>query len=271
MPLAKRIIPCLDMTEGRVVKGIKFVDIKDAGDPPTFAAEYDKQGADELVFLDITASSDKRDILVDVVKRTAEQVFIPFSVGGGIRTIKDIRQILTAGADKISMNTAAVKNPQVVKEGAEIFGSQCIIIAVDAKRVLVTEENYPEDKIVINTPEGNFWWEVYIYGGRTGTSIDALKWIKQVEELGAGEILLTSMDRDGTKDGYDNYLNKAVTDRIKIPLIASGGCGTLEHVYDAFKVGNASAALAASIFHYNEYTCQEVKNYLRKRNILVRN
>ena len=271
MPLAKRIVPCLDMTEGRVVKGIQFVNIRDAGDPPTLAAEYDKQGADELVFLDITASSDKRDILVDVVRRTAQQVFIPFSVGGGIRTVKDIRQMLNAGADKISMNTAAVKNPQVVKEGSEIFGSQCIIVAVDAKRVAVSDDIYPEDKIVIKTPEGNFWWEVYVYGGRKGTGIDALKWIKQVEELGAGEILLTSMDRDGTKDGYDNYLNKAVTDRIKIPLIASGGCGTLEHIYDAFKLGNASAALAASIFHYKEYTCKQVKDYLRKRNVLIRN
>ncbi len=270
MPLAKRIVPCLDMTEGRVVKGIQFVNIRDAGDPPTLAAEYDKQGADELVFLDITASSDKRDILLDVVRRTAQQVFIPFSVCGGIRTIKDIRQILSAGADKISMNTAAVKNPQVVKEGADMFGRQCIIVAVDAKRVPVSESNYPENKSVIQTPEGSFWWEVYIYGGRKGTGIDALKWIKEVEELGAGEILLTSMDRDGTKDGYDNYLNKAVTDRIKIPLIASGGCGTLEHIYDAFKEGNASAALAASIFHYKEYTCGDVKEYLKKRNILIR-
>ena len=271
MPLAKPIVPCLDMTEGREVKGIQFVNIRDAGDPPTLATEDDSRGADELVFLDITASSDKRDILVDVVRRTAQQVFIPFSVGGGIRNVKDIRQMLNAGADKISMNTAAVKSPPVVKEGAEIFGSQCIIVAVDAKRVPVSEANYPEDKVVIKTPEGDFWWEVYIYGGRKGTGIDALKWIKQVEELGAGEILLTSMDRDGTKDGYDNFLNKAVTDRIKIPLIASGGCGTLDHIYDAFKLGNASAALAASIFHYKEYTCQDVKDYLKEKNILTRN
>lgn len=270
MPLAKRIIPCLDMTEGRVVKGIKFVNIRDAGDPPVLAAMYDRQGADELTFLDITASSDKRDILLDVVRRTSEQVFIPFTVGGGIRTIKDIRTILSAGADKISINTAAVLNPEIVKTSSEIFGSQCIVVAIDAKRVLVSSEDPPEDKIVVQTPEGPCWWEIYIYGGRKATGKDAVKWAQTVEELGAGEILLTSMERDGTKLGFEIPLNRAVADRINIPVIASGGGGTLEHFVDAFREGKASAALAASIFHYGEHTCDDIKVYLKQNGVKVR-
>ncbi|MHA1144153.1 MAG: imidazole glycerol phosphate synthase subunit HisF [Candidatus Helarchaeota archaeon] len=270
MPLARRIIPCLDMTEGKVVKGIKFVNIREAGDPPELAAQYDKQGADELTFLDITASSDKRDILLDVVHRTAEQVFIPFTVGGGIRTVEDVRTILLAGADKIAINTAAVKNHALIKESSEIFGRQCIVVAIDAKRVYVTPDDVPKDKIIIETPDGLCWWEVYIYGGRKGTGKDALKWAKQVEELGAGEILLTSMDRDGTKIGFDIPLNRAVSESVRIPVIASGGVGNLEHFLEVFKETSVSAALAASIFHYGEYTCEDVKKYLKKNNILVR-
>ncbi|MHA1249959.1 MAG: imidazole glycerol phosphate synthase subunit HisF [Candidatus Helarchaeota archaeon] len=264
MPLAKRIIPCLDMTNGRVVKGIKFVNIRDAGD-----MLYDEQNADEIVFLDITASSDKREILLNVVKRTAENLSIPFTVGGGLRTLKDIRMVLSSGADKISINTAAVKNPKLIQDSSEMFGSQCIVLAIDAKRRSPTEEDY-EDKIIIDTPEGKFWWEVVIYGGRKPTGIDAIKWAIEGEERGAGEILLTSMDRDGTKNDFDIPLTKAISSRVKIPIIASGGAGTLEHIYNAFKYGGASAALAASIFHYKEYTVQEVKEYLRKKGIIVR-
>ena len=270
MPLAKRIIPCLDMMEGKVVKGIQFKDLQFAGDPPERAALYDRQGADEIIFLDITASSDKREILLDVVYRTAGQVFIPFTVGGGIRTVQDMRTILMAGADKVALNTAAVLNPEIIKKGAEKFGSQCIVVAIDAKRVPVSTEVIPDNKNVIQTPEGFCWWEVYTYGGRKGMNIDALAWAKKAEELGAGEILLTSMDRDGTKKGFDNELNKAASDLIKIPIIASGGVGTLEHFLDAFQKGNASAALAASIFHYNEYTCEDIKLYLKKNNVRVR-
>ncbi|MHA1230148.1 MAG: imidazole glycerol phosphate synthase subunit HisF [Candidatus Helarchaeota archaeon] len=269
MPLAKRIIPCLDMTNGRVVKGIKFVNIRDAGDPVELAMLYDEQNADEIVFLDITASSDKREILLNVVKRTAENLSIPFTVGGGLRTLKDIRMVLSSGADKISINTAAVKNPKLIQDSSEMFGSQCIVLAIDAKRRSPTEEDY-EDKIIIDTPEGKFWWEVVIYGGRKPTGIDAIKWAIEGEERGAGEILLTSMDRDGTKNDFDIPLTKAISSRVKIPIIASGGAGTLEHIYNAFKYGGASAALAASIFHYKEYTVQEVKEYLRKKGIIVR-
>ncbi|GAB6098122.1 imidazole glycerol phosphate synthase subunit HisF [Halanaerocella petrolearia] len=249
--LAKRIIPCLDVDQGRVVKGVNFVDIKDAGDPVELAALYDKMGADELVFLDITASSDKREIILDLVRQTAEEVFIPFTIGGGIRTTDDMRELLKAGADKVSINSAAVKNPEVIKEGAKKFGSQCIVVAIDAKQ------------------KGDSW-EVYIHGGRKATGLDAIDWAKKAEELGAGEILLTSMDSDGTKDGYDLDLTKAISQAVDIPVIASGGAGNLEHIAEAFTKGEADAALAASIFHFKEYTIQEVKEYLQQKEVHVR-
>jgi cyclase len=264
--LAKRIIPCLDMTGGRVVKGIKFKNLKDAGDPPELGELYSKQGADELVFLDVTASSDKREILIDVVKRTADRVFIPFTVGGGIRDLDDIRQVLCAGADKVSINTSAVENPELISQAAQRFGSQCIVCAIDAKRVY----GNPSDKIVVDTPEGKCWWEVYTYGGRKPTGIDAIKWAIEVEKKGAGEILLTSMDRDGTKLGYDLPLTRKMSETVNIPIIASGGCGTIEHIYDVLTKGKADAALAASIFHYGIYSIGEVKKYLADRNIPVR-
>lgn len=258
--LAKRIIPCLDVMEGRVVKGINFLELRDAGDPVENAIEYDKQGADELVFLDITASHEKRDIIIDVVRRTAENIFMPFTVGGGVRTIDDVRNLLNAGADKVSVNTAAVKNPLFVTEAAERFGSQCIVVAVDAKRV--ENPDFTEFK--------GFNWEIFIHGGRTPTGIDALEWGIKMEKLGAGEILLTSMDRDGTKIGYDLELTEFFSKNLKIPVIASGGVGNLEHILDAFKIADASAALAASIFHYREYTIEETKKYLRKNGVNVR-
>jgi cyclase len=264
--LAKRIIPCLDMTGGRVVKGVKFKNLRDAGDPPELGELYSRQGADELVFLDVTASSDKREILIDVVKRTADRVFIPFTVGGGIRSIEDIRRILCAGADKVAINTSAVEKPELIRMAAQKFGSQCIVCAIDAKRVY---EKAP-DKIVVETPEGRCWWEVYTYGGRRPTGIDAVKWAMQVEKKGAGEILLTSMDCDGTKKGYDVILTRTVCEKVNIPVIASGGAGTLEHIYDVLTEGKADAALAASIFHYGIYSIEEVKKYLAKRNVLVR-
>jgi imidazole glycerol-phosphate synthase subunit HisF len=249
--LAKRIIPCMDVDKGRVVKGIKFVNIKDAGDPVELAKEYNRQGADELVFLDITASHEKRDIMKEVVKDVAKQVFIPFTVGGGIRTIADMREILNAGADKVSVNTAAVKNPKLISEGAKKFGSQCIVLAIDAKR-------------------NRNSWEVYVHGGRTPTGIDAVEWAKKGRELGAGEILLTSMDTDGTKEGFDIELTRTISNAVNIPIIASGGVGTLEHFYDAFTEGKADAGLAASIFHYGEYTIDDVKKYLAKKGVCVR-
>jgi imidazole glycerol-phosphate synthase subunit HisF len=249
--LAKRIIPCLDVTEGRVVKGTNFVNLKDAGDPVELAEIYDKEGADELVFLDITASSDKRYIMLDVVKKTAEKIYIPFTVGGGINDVETMRKLLAAGADKVSINTAAVKDPKLVTKGAEKFGSQCIVVAIDAKRV---GENY----------------EVYTHGGRTPTGIDAVKWAKQVESLGAGEILLTSMDRDGTKIGYELELTRAVADAVEIPVIASGGAGNSEQIYEAFIKGEADAALLASLLHYKELTIKEIKDYLANKGITVR-
>lgn len=251
--LAKRIIPCLDVTGGRVVKGTNFVNLRDAGDPVELAAVYDREGADELVFLDITASSDGRATMLDVVRRTAEEVFIPFTVGGGIRTLEDIRVMLAAGADKVSVNTAAVQNPELISEGAGKFGSQCIVLAVDARR----------------TGESGKW-EVYIHGGRTPTGIDALEWIKKGEELGAGEILLTSMDRDGTKEGFDLELTRAVSELVNIPVIASGGVGNLQHIADGFIDGKADAALAASIFHFGEYSIRECKEYCRDRGVVMR-
>jgi cyclase len=255
--LAKRIIPCLDVDRGRVVKGINFLNLRDAGDPVEQAKAYDQEHADELVFLDITASSDRRQIVLDMVKRVAEEVFIPFTVGGGIRTIEDIREIVASGADKVSINSMAVRNPDVINEGAKRFGSQCIVVAIDPKL-------RPD-----STPD-HTRWEVYIDGGRTPTGLDAIDWAKEVEERGAGEILLTSMDRDGTKDGYNIPLTRAVAEAIEIPVIASGGCGTLEHMYEALIEGKASAVLAASIFHFREYSIQEVKDYLSRRGVVVR-
>jgi imidazole glycerol-phosphate synthase subunit HisF len=252
--LAKRIIPCLDVDRGRVVKGISFVNLIDAGDPVEQGARYDREGADELVFLDITASSDRREIVAEMVRRVADTVFIPFTVGGGIRTVDDIRHILKAGADKISVNTAAVQNPQLIREGAERFGAQCIVVAIDAKR---RAGDRPA-------------WEVYLHGGRTPTGMDAIEWAQQAASLGAGEILLTSMDCDGHRDGYDLALTRAVAEAVNIPVIASGGAGTLEHLYEALTEGKASAVLAASIFHFGQFTIGAAKDYLRARGILMR-
>ena len=253
--LTKRIIPCLDVMAGRVVKGVKFVNLRDAGDPVECAIEYDRQGADELTFLDITASYEEREIILEVVARTAEEVFMPLTVGGGIRTLEDIRKLLKAGADKVSINTAAVQNPDFVRQSAERFGSQCIVVAIDAKRVPGSDP---------------LKFEVYTHGGRNPTGIDAIEWAKRVEELGAGEILLTSMDRDGTKLGFDLELTRQVSRAVSIPVIASGGVGTLEHIYEGLTIGEASAALAASIFHYGEYTIRECKEYLAQRGVPVR-
>ncbi|EGW36727.1 imidazole glycerol phosphate synthase subunit HisF [Desulfosporosinus sp. OT] len=250
--LSKRIIPCLDVHDGRVVKGTNFVQLRDAGDPVELAALYDREGADELIFLDITASSDKRETMVDVVRRTAEQVFIPFTIGGGLRTIEDIRRMLRAGADKIALNTSAVQNPQLIQEGAHAFGSQCIVVAIDAR----------------STAPGK--WEVYIHGGRTATGKDVLEWAEEAESLGAGEILLTSMDRDGTKAGYELELTRAVSRAVSLPVIASGGVGTLQHLAEGLTLGEADAVLAASIFHYKEYSIEEAKRYLAEQGILVR-
>ena len=248
----------MDVDKGRVVKGINYVNLRDAGDPVEQARFYDAEGADELVFLDITASSDFRDIVLDMVKRTAEQVFIPFTVGGGIRTVEDIRQILRAGADKVSINTAAVKTPDIVNQGAERFGNQCIVVAIDPKR----SKTVP--------PGDRGYFEVHIHGGRTPTGIDAVEFAREVEQRGAGEIMLTSMDRDGTRDGYDIELLRAVTSAVNIPVIASGGVGNPEHIYEALTSGGASAALAASIFHYREYSVRQTKEYLAERGVIVR-
>lgn len=248
----KRIIPCLDVKDGRVVKGTNFIGLRDAGDPVELASVYDCEIADELVFLDITASAEERDTMVDVVKRTAAQVFIPFTVGGGIRTLSDIRTMLKAGADKMSLNTAAVKNPNILAEGAKRFGRQCIVLAVDARQA------------------GPGKWEVYVNGGRTPTGIDVLEWIKEGTALGAGEILLTSMDRDGTKDGYDIPLTRAVSEAVDVPVIASGGAGELAHFYEVLTDGKADAVLAASVFHYGQFTVRQVKDYLRSRGVEVR-
>ena len=254
MPLAKRIIPCLDVDDGRVVKGINFVDIRDAGDPVEQARTYDAAGADELVFLDITATHEGRDIMHDVVRRTADQVFIPLTVGGGLRSVDDMRAMLHAGADKVAINSAAVKDPTLIERGSDAFGDQCIVVAIDAKRV----RNDP--------PE----WEVFVHGGRKSTGRDAVAWAEEAAERGAGEILLTSMDRDGTKSGYDLELLRAITDRVHIPVIASGGAGTLEHLRDGLVQGGASAVLAASIFHFGEYTVEEAKTYLRNADLPIR-
>jgi len=270
MPLAKRIIPCLDVTNGRVVKGTKFINLRDAGDAVELGAFYDQQGADELVFLDITASSDKRKILIDLVERTGEQVFIPFTVGGGLRTAKDIKEILRAGADKISLNTAAVLNSEIISKGAKTFGSQCIVTAIDAKRVYVESPNKAKEHVVAEIDDKCCWWEVYIHGGRTPTGKDAILWGEKATRLGSGEILLTSMDKDGTRDGYDLELTRAFSERLDVPIIASGGAGEPKHIIDVFKIGKADAALAASIFHYNEYPIEVVKKECKKVGIPMR-
>jgi cyclase len=251
MSLAKRIIPCLDVDDGRVVKGVNFVDIRDAGDPVKQARFYDEAGADELVFLDITATHEGRDIMHDVVRRTADQVFIPLTVGGGLRSVDDMRAMLHAGADKVAINSAAVKNPDVITEGAAAFGAQCIVVAIDAKRV----------------DDG---WEVFVHGGRKPTGIDAVAWAQEAEARGAGELLVTSMDRDGTKDGYDLELLRAISRRVSIPVIASGGAGNLEHLRDALIDGEADAVLAASIFHFREYAVDEAKRFLHAAGLPVR-
>jgi len=248
----KRIIPCLDVKDGRVVKGTNFVGLRDAGDPVELASIYDKEGADELVFLDITASNEERNTMVQVASSCASQVFIPFTVGGGIRSTQDMRKMLKAGADKVSLNTAAIKNPELIHQGAEKFGSQCIVLAVDARK------------------SGENTWEVFINGGRTPTGLDCIEWIKQAVSLGAGEILLTSMDKDGTKDGYDIALTRAVSEAVNVPVIASGGAGELEHFYEVLTAGKADAVLAASVFHYGQFTVRQVKEYLKSRGVEVR-
>ena len=250
--ISKRIIPCLDVNMGRVVKGVSFLNLRDAGDPVELAEFYDREGADEVVFLDITASHERRRTVIELASRTAEKVFIPYTIGGGISTIEDIREILRKGADKISINTSAVKNPSLVRESSEVFGCQCIVVAIDAKS------------------RNGRSWEVYIHGGRTPTGLDAVKWAGEAEKLGAGEILLTSMDRDGTKDGYDLELTKAVVKAVNIPVIASGGAGRLEHLRDVFIYSGADAALVASIFHYGQHSVKEAKEYLRSQDIEVR-
>jgi len=269
--LTKRIIPCLDIKDGRVVKGVKFLGLRDAGDPVEVARVYDQQGADELVFLDITASFENRKTLVELVEAIAKNIFMPFTVGGGIRDITDIRDLLNAGADKVSINTAAVKLPDLIAESALKFGSQCIVVAIDAKSVQSSEFRVQskEPRTMNNEPRSKTW-EVYINGGRTPTELDALEWAKQAANLGAGELLLTSMDYDGTKDGYDIGLTKQITELVNIPVIASGGAGKLEHFYDVFARAGADAALAASIFHYQEYCVKEVKDYLEGKGVPVR-
>jgi cyclase len=302
--LSKRIIPCLDVKDGRVVKGVSFVNLRDAGDPVENAKFYDEQGADELIFLDITASHEKRNIILEVVRKTAEDVFMPLTVGGGIRTLDDIRELLNAGCDKVSINTTAVKDPYFIRKAAERFGSQCIVIAVDAKRVTgdvsdATGEDWFEDsflkEVCLKAPmqnpagsplqgekiddasplsamkdTGGLQWAISTHGGRQMKLIDAVSWAKKMEEFGAGEIMLTSMDKDGTKDGYDIELTRAISEAVNIPVIASGGAGNLEHLYEAFEYGKADAVLAASIFHYREYSIREAKEYLESRGVRVR-
>ncbi len=265
--LTKRVIPCLDVTAGRVVKGISFVELIDAGDPVELAATYDREGADELVFLDITASSDAREIMIDVVERVSDEVFIPFTVGGGLRNVEDMRQILEAGADKVSLNTAAVINPKIVSEGAAKFGNQCIVTAIDAKRV-ESEIKSVDDGLLSLDP--NSRWEVFTHGGRKPTGIDALKWAREIVRLGSGEILLTSMDCDGHQNGYDIELTRAVSDAVNVPVIASGGAGNFDHFFDVIVDGKADAVLAASLFHYGVYSIQQVKKYLDGKGIPVR-
>ncbi len=254
MGCAKRIIPCLDVTNGRVVKGVNFLELRDAGDPVEIAQRYNEQGADELTFLDITASSDDRDLILHIIERVAEKVFIPLTVGGGVRKVEDVRRLLNAGADKVSINTTAVLNPQVVEDAASRYGSQCIVVAIDAKKV----DNQP------------FEWEVFTHGGRNPTGLDAVEWARKMVGLGAGELLVTSMDRDGTKIGFNNPLNKAISDAVAVPLIASGGVGNLQHLVEGVTLGGADAVLAASIFHYGEFTVQQAKDYMRQHGLEIR-
>ena len=267
--LTKRIIPCLDVDAGRVVKGVSFVELRDAGDPAELAAFYDQQGGDELVFLDITASSDSRDTMVDVVQRVSEQVFIPLTVGGGIRTVEGVRRMLKAGADKVGMNTAAVTDPQLVKDSAAAFGNQCIVVAVDAKRVSNPEGEPTPESADLALDDGSRW-QVYTRGGRTPTGIDAVKWATRAVELGAGEILLTSMDEDGQLSGYDLALTRTISEAVPVPVIASGGAGELEHFYEALDQGKADAVLAASIFHFGTFTIDQAKDYLKGKGVPVR-
>ena len=255
MPLAKRIIPCLDVTAGRVVKGVQFVELRDAGDPVEIARRYDEQGADELTFLDITASSDERDLILHIIEEVAAQVFIPLTVGGGVRTPDDVRRLLNAGADKVSINTSAVSNPQLVQDAADRFGSQCIVVAIDAKQTVWGAQ-----------PK----WEIFTHGGRRATGLDAVEWARKMAALGAGELLLTSMDRDGAKIGFDLNLTRAIADAVNIPVIASGGVGTLQHLVDGVQIGGADAVLAASIFHYGEFSVEQAKVYMKERGIEVR-
>jgi imidazole glycerol-phosphate synthase subunit HisF len=274
--LASRVIPCLDVDRGRVVKGTNFVNLRDAGDPVAVAARYEEEGADELVFLDITASHEARDIMLDVVRRTAEQVFMPLTVGGGIRTIEDIRALLNAGADKVSINSAACKNPQFVADAAKRFGSQCIVVNIDPKRVRRQESGVrSQESAEVNTDPclltpDSYVFEVHINGGRVPTGLEAVSWAKRVAELGAGEIVLTSMDCDGTKDGYDLEITQAVSEAVSIPVVASGGAGRPEHLADAIVLGKASAALAASIFHFGEFTIRQTKEVMAARGVPVR-
>jgi cyclase len=277
--LTKRIIPCLDVKGGRVVKGVSFVNLIDAGDPVEIAKAYDEQGADELTFLDITASHEERGIILDVVRRTAEQVFMPLTVGGGIKVLDDIRNLLLAGADKVSINTTAVHDPEFIKQASLRFGSQCIVVAIDAKRVVEHDKDFkpplpwagdPRYAPLFLRPSQRTGWEVYTHGGRKPMGIDAVAWAKKMEEYGAGEILLTSMNQDGQKTGYDLELTRSVSEAVSIPVIASGGVGNLQHIYDGFVSGKADAALAASIFHFKEFTIRQAKEYLRERGVPVR-
>jgi|SRR5210317_158074 len=251
MTLSKRIIPCLDVTDGRVVKGINFIDLQDAGDPVEIAKNYNEQGADEITFLDITASSDNRDLILDIIESVAKQIFIPLTVGGGVRSVNDVRRLLNAGADKVSINTSAILNPELVKESSARFGSQCIVVAIDAKRV--------DDH-----------WEVFTHGGRNKTGLDALEWAKKMVNYGAGELLLTSMDRDGTKSGFDLELTQQISDAVEVPIIASGGVGNLKHLVDGVKLGKADAVLAASIFHFGEFSIKDAKEFMKNNNVEVR-
>ena len=266
MPLAKRIVPCLDVTCGTVVKGINFINLKKAGDPVELAKRYSDEGADELVFLDITASSDNRDILRGVVEGVARAISIPFTVGGGIRNVADARLVLCSGADKVSVNTAAVENPQVITQLADVFGQQCVVVAIDAKR----RYEQTEGRITVETRDGPVWFEVYTYGGRKPTGIDAIAWVVRAAELGAGEFLVTSMDKDGTEDGYDIELTRTISEKVNVPVIASGGAGKPEHFVEVFTAGKADAALAASVFHYNKYPVPVIKEFLRKQGVIVR-
>jgi cyclase len=268
--LLKRIIPCLDVDRGRVVKGTNFVDIRDAGDPVELAARYDREGADEVVFLDITASHEKRDTIVELARHCAEELFIPFTIGGGIRSEEDVRALLAAGADKVSLNSAAVREPGLITTCAQRFGSQCVVIAIDAKRVEPGSSTLPPPSRVAAAEAGALRWEAYVNGGRIPTGLDALEWAARAVELGAGEILLTSMDRDGTKDGFDLELTRAVSEAVNVPVIASGGAGTLDHLAEVVRIGGADAVLAASIFHYREYSIREAKEYMAAQGISVR-